>query len=68
MINEAFSKLTTTFTNDSIGWNLVFPKYSISLFLFFFKKKAEQGLRGMKLQEKEPQKDYNIQEICLERT
>ena len=29
--------------------------------------KAEQPLRGMKLQEKEAQKDYSIQEICLER-
>ena len=30
--------------------------------------KAEQSLRGMELQEKEAQKDYSIQEICLERT
>ena len=30
--------------------------------------KAEQPLRGMDLQEKEPQKDYNIHEIYLERT
>ena len=30
--------------------------------------KAEQPLRGMELQEKETQKDYSIQEICLERT
>ena len=30
--------------------------------------KAEQPLRGMELQEKEAQKDYSIQEICLERT
>ena len=29
--------------------------------------KAEQPLWGMELQEKEAQKDYNIQEICLER-
>ena len=28
--------------------------------------KAEQPLGGMKLQEKEAQKDYGIQEICLE--
>ena len=28
----------------------------------------EQPLRGMELQEKEAQKDYCIQEICLERT
>ena len=30
--------------------------------------KTEQPLRGMELQEKEAQKDYSIQEICLERT
>ena len=30
--------------------------------------KAEEPLPGMELQEKEAQKDYNIQEICLERT
>ena len=30
--------------------------------------KAEQSPRGMELQEKEARKDYNIQEICLERT
>ena len=29
---------------------------------------AEQPLRGMELQEKKAQKDYSIQEICLERT
>ena len=28
---------------------------------------AEQPLRGKELQEKEAQKDYSIQEICLER-
>ena len=43
------------------------------LFCLFFKLgftpcKAEQPLRGMELQEKEAQKDYSIQEICLERT
>ena len=43
------------------------------IFLFFFLLgftpcKAEQPLRGMELQEKEAQKDYSIQEICLERT
>ena len=42
-------------------------------FFFFFwlgftPHKAEQPLRGMKLQEKEAQKDESIQEICLERT
>ena len=30
--------------------------------------KPKQSLRGMELQEKEAQKDYSIQEICLERT
>ena len=30
--------------------------------------KAEQLLQGMKLQEKETEKDKNIQEILLERT
>ena len=30
--------------------------------------KAEQPLQGMEIQEKEAQKDYSIQEICLERT
>ena len=30
--------------------------------------KAEQPLRGMELQEKEAQKDYSKQEICLKRT
>ena len=29
--------------------------------------KAEQPLRAMKLQEKEAQKDYSTEEICLER-
>ena len=36
--------------------------------LGFIPCKAEQPLRGMELQEKEAQKDYSIQEICLERT
>ena len=41
---------------------------------FFFLKlgftpcNAEQPLQGMELQEKEPQKDYRIQEISLEWT
>ena len=40
---------------------------------FFFKLgftpcKASQPLRGMGLQEKEAQKDYRKQKICLERT
>ena len=30
--------------------------------------KAEQPLQGMELQEKEAQKNYSIQETCLERT
>ena len=30
--------------------------------------KAEQLLQGIELQEKAAQKDYSIQEICLERT
>ena len=41
----------------------------VSFFLLGFTPcKAEQPLRGMELQEKEAQKDYSIQEICLERT
>ena len=40
--------------------------------MLFLKKiissKAEQPLRGMESPEKEAQKDYSIQEICLERT
>ena len=40
---------------------------------FFFKLRftpciAEQPLSGMELQEKEAQKDYSIQEICLQRS
>ena len=34
----------------------------------FTQCKAEQPLQGMKLQEKEVQKGYSIQEISLERT
>ena len=30
--------------------------------------KAEQPLQGKELQEKEAQKNYSIQETCLERT
>ena len=42
-------------------------------FIIFFKLwftpyKAEWSLWGMKLQEKEAQKDKSIQETCLERT
>ena len=29
---------------------------------------SEQPLQGMELQEREVQKDYSTQEICLERT
>ena len=36
--------------------------------LGFTPRKAEQPLRGMELQEKEAQKGYRIQKICLERT
>ena len=40
----------------------------ISFSLGFTPCKAEQSLRGMELQEKEPQKHSSIQEIYLERT
>ena len=36
--------------------------------LGFTSCKTAQPLRGMELQKKEAQKDYSIQEICLERT
>ena len=41
--------------------------------MYFFKLgftpcKADLPLQGIKLQEKETQKDQGIQEICLERT
>ena len=46
--------------------------FILSIFLIFWLGftpcKAEQPLRGMELQEKETQKDFSIQEICLERT
>ena len=51
--------------------NGLFHKY-FSVEIAFFKKmgftpcKAEQPLRGMRLQEAE--KDYSIQNICLKRT
>ena len=51
--------------------NIYFMNYSrvVSiLFMGFTPCKAEQLLRGMELQKKEAQKDYCIQEICLERT
>ena len=59
------------------GWEayrfLDFLVTLVDLFIFFIKLgftpcKAEQPLRGMELQEKEAQKDYSTQEICLERT
>ena len=57
------------------SWNFVLKnKLQKALYLFFFFKlgfppcKSEQPLRGMELEEKEAQKDYRIQEICLERT
>ena len=40
-------------------------KTSISLKFRFTPCKTEQPLRGIELQEKEAQKDYSIQEICL---
>ena len=45
-------------------------RLEIALFekLGFSQCKAEQPLWGMELQENEAQKDYSIQEICLERT
>ena len=42
--------------------NLIFVKVG------FTPCKAEQPLRDMEFQEKEAQKDWSIQEICLERT
>ena len=36
--------------------------------LGFTPSKTEQPLWGMDLQEKEAQKDYSMQEICLEST
>ena len=41
---------------------------TLFLKLGFTPCKAEQQLQGMELQQKEAQKDYGIQEICLERT
>ena len=44
-------------------------KFTVIVFkLGFTPCKAEQPLRGIELQEKKAQKDYSIQEICLERT
>ena len=34
----------------------------------FFFKIGIHSMQGMEVQEKESQKDYSIQEICLERT
>ena len=43
-------------------------KLVIFLKLGFTPCNAEQPLWGMDLQDKKAQKDYSIQEICLERT
>ena len=53
-----------------IWWQLWFgvPVTCIFKKLGFTPCKAEQPLQGMEIQEKEAQKDYSIQEICLERT
>ena len=62
-----------TFTEEILNGKLQYL-YSDSFFSFLFFKlrltpyKVEQLLRGMDLQEKEAQKDYRIQEICLEKT
>ena len=63
---------------DSIYWNskssVIIVELTLVVKKLFFKKsgftpyKAEQPLRGMELQEKEAQKGYSRQEICLERT
>ena len=52
-----------TLLNTQFEWKAVFF-YNLG----FTPCKAEQPLQGMELQEKEAQKDYSIQEICLERT
>ena len=44
------------------------PDYLHFLKIGIHSCKAEQPLQGMEIQEKEAQKDYSIQEICLERT
>ena len=53
-----------------IWWQLWFgvPVTCIFKKLGFTPCIAEQPLQGMEIQEKEAQKDYSIQEICLERT
>ena len=45
-----------------------FSTIDIFFKLGFTPCQAEQPLKGMELQEKQAQKDYIIQEICLERT
>ena len=40
----------------------------IFIYLFLIGIHSMQPLPGMELQQKETQKDYSIQEICLERT
>ena len=43
--------------------------YYYYFFLMWFTPcKAEQPLRSMELQKNEAQKDYSIEDICLERT
>ena len=54
-------------------WLLLLLFLLLLLLLLFFKLgfnpcKAEQPLQGMELWEKEAQKAYSIQEVCLERT
>ena len=58
----------------SLHWEILImllSQFPLTLFVFFLKLgftpcNAKQPLQGMELQEKEPQKDYRIQEISLE--
>ena len=50
---------------EHLRLDLEFLKFFL---LEFTPCKAEQPLQGMELQEKEAQKYYSIQEICLEKT
>ena len=60
----------------SLHWEILImllSQFPLTLFVFFLKLgftpcNAKQPLQGMELQEKEPQKDYRIQEISLEWT
>ena len=60
------------FSSDGCKSKAYYIAYSMKAFDSFLlgltPSKAEQPLRGMELQEKEVQKDYSIQESCLERT